>query len=163
MGSWMNWTSFWSKTPITADAPTQCPVEKLPADEKDSCPSTAKTRSACPVDHTKWNMNPLNHMEEIPNQELSSGGAKCNLSQQRVSSTIPKGDYTPEHQQVTDDQTKSPLWVYPSEQQYYNAMKRKGWNPQERDMKSIVAIHNTINERAWLEILKWEAVHYRSG
>lgn len=34
------------------------------------------------------------------------------------------------------------VWVYPSEQMFYNAMKRKGWTPSEDDMAAVVAIHN---------------------
>ena len=36
-------------------------------------------------------------------------------------------------------------------------MARKNHNPQAADMKSIVPIHNAVNERAWAEIMKWEA------
>lgn len=36
-------------------------------------------------------------------------------------------------------------------------MLRKGWQPTEDDMTSVVAIHNAVNERAWREILAWEA------
>jgi uncharacterized protein (DUF2126 family) len=36
-------------------------------------------------------------------------------------------------------------------------MARKNHNPQAADMKTIVPIHNAVNERAWTEILKWEA------
>lgn len=42
---------------------------------------------------------------------------------------------------------------------FYNAMQRKGWNPQEDDMRSVVAIHNAVNEQTWKEILKWEQLH----
>ena len=42
--------------------------------------------------------------------------------------------------------------MYPSEQMFYNAMKRKGWSPSEHDMQSVVAIHNGVNERAWSEV-----------
>ncbi len=42
--------------------------------------------------------------------------------------------------------------MYPSEQMFYNAMKRKGWSPSEQDMQSVVAIHNGVNERAWSEV-----------
>ncbi|EFN52153.1 hypothetical protein CHLNCDRAFT_56330 [Chlorella variabilis] len=52
----------------------------------------------------------------------------------------------------------SAVWVYPSEQMFYNAMKRKGWTPSEDDMAAVVAIHNAVNERAWREILRWEAI-----
>ena len=37
------------------------------------------------------------------------------------------------------------------------AMERKNHNPQTSDMKTIVPIHNAVNERAWGEIIKWEA------
>lgn len=39
---------------------------------------------------------------------------------------------------------------------FFDAMKRKSYNPEARDMKSIIPIHNAVNERAWSEILKWE-------
>lgn len=48
-------------------------------------------------------------------------------------------------------------WVYPSEQQVFNAMKRKGWNNvEEESIPSFLQIHNSVNERSWNEILKWE-------
>ncbi|TNN39588.1 Proteasome subunit beta type-4 [Liparis tanakae] len=55
-------------------------------------------------------------------------------------------------------------WVYPSEQMFWNAMLRKGWRWREddlgaQDMSNIIKIHNTNNEQAWQEILKWEALH----
>jgi hypothetical protein len=34
-----------------------------------------------------------------------------------------------------------------SEQQYFNAMKRKGYNPQENDVPVILSIHNLVNEQ----------------
>jgi hypothetical protein len=35
-------------------------------------------------------------------------------------------------------------------------MKRKAYNPEQADMKTIVPIHNAVNERAWKEIKEWE-------
>jgi len=46
--------------------------------------------------------------------------------------------------------------VYPSESQFFAAMARKNHDPQTKDMKVIVPIHNAVNERTWYEILKWE-------
>ena len=40
--------------------------------------------------------------------------------------------------------------------QFFEAMKRKNWDPQQEDMKVIVPIHNLVNERAWKHILMWE-------
>lgn len=72
---------------------------------------------------------------------------------------------------------------------FFNAMKKKGWNPDERDMSTVVKviagcpgyesktagpqssvstamcsgmcpqIHNAVNERAWSEVLRWESMH----
>lgn len=91
------------------------------------------------------------------------------LSTDRKVSSIPKAD-------------GSGNWEYPSEQMFWNAMIRKGWNwkdhiegkdPQYegkkgddakfhgKDMSNIIKIHNANNETAWQEILKWEgALHY---
>ncbi|CBX92250.1 similar to cytochrome c1 heme lyase [Plenodomus lingam JN3] len=48
-------------------------------------------------------------------------------------------------------------WIYPSEQMFFEAMRRKAYDPQTSDMKTIVPIHNAVNERAWHEIKAWEA------
>lgn len=47
-------------------------------------------------------------------------------------------------------------WIYPSQEMFFNAMKRKGHDAQQQDMSSVVPIHNAVNERAWMEIKKWE-------
>lgn len=39
---------------------------------------------------------------------------------------------------------------------FFEAMKRKGHGPKTADMRTIVPIHNAVNERAWREILQWE-------
>lgn len=41
-----------------------------------------------------------------------------------------------------------------------------GWRWQEEDVKQkdmadIISIHNSNNEQAWEEVLKWEALHAR--
>jgi Cytochrome c/c1 heme lyase len=43
-------------------------------------------------------------------------------------------------------------WEYPSPQMFYNAMRRKGYQPAEKDMGMVVAIHNAVNERTWSQI-----------
>lgn len=51
---------------------------------------------------------------------------------------------------------KSGNWVYPSEEMFFNAMKRKNYDPDAADMRTIVPIHNAVNEQAWKEIKAWE-------
>lgn len=88
------------------------------------------------------------------------------LSQDREISSIPRGAGTltrhntdsPEqgHSEAVEHDAKG-KWVYPSEQQFFNAMLRKNHDPKVADMRTIVPIHNAVNEKAWEEVLKWEA------
>lgn len=79
------------------------------------------------------------------------------LSTSRVVSSIPKSAVTdaPAHQRGSSEEK----WEYPSEDMYYKAMKRKGWDPDATQMQTIVAIHNSVNEQSWQEVLKWESFH----
>jgi hypothetical protein len=52
-------------------------------------------------------------------------------------------------------------WEYPSPQQFYNALVRKGWVTPEEHIETMVDIHNFLNERAWQEVLKWEKRQHR--
>lgn len=61
------------------------------------------------------------------------------------------------NEQETAPDAKSGNWIYPSQQMFYAAMKRKGHTPSAADMATIVPIHNAVNERAWSEIKSWEA------
>lgn len=50
-------------------------------------------------------------------------------------------------------------WEYPSPQQMYNAMLRKGYTDTPQDaVESMVAVHNFLNEGAWAEIEEWEQI-----
>ena len=40
---------------------------------------------------------------------------------------------------------------------FFEAMKRKNYNPNATDMNLIVPIHNAVNEQAWTEIKQWES------
>ena len=90
-------------------------------------------------------VNPANAMPLAPNQQAAPG-QRVPLPTDRVTSTIPSG------------QGHDPLWVYPSQQMFYNAMRRKGYAPREQEMDAVVAIHNSVNERAWSQVLAWERV-----
>ncbi|ORY48313.1 cytochrome c and c1 heme-lyase [Rhizoclosmatium globosum] len=91
--------------------------------------------------------NPLNNMPITPNQTPAKD-QKAPLSIDREISTIPMAG-----------KHDGKNWVYPSEQMFYNAMKRKNWNPEERDMGVVVPIHNAVNEQCWRKILEWEGMH----
>ena len=102
----------------------------------------------CPIDHTKQDPNnPLNQipanlsLKRQPNQTVD-------LPTERTISTIPRP-------QNEEDDGKT--WDYPSPQQFYNALVRKGWETPEDSVEMMVDIHNFLNERAWREVMRWEA------
>ncbi|ORY64496.1 cytochrome c/c1 heme-lyase [Pseudomassariella vexata] len=85
------------------------------------------------------------------------------LGTDRVISTIPRSSTPgeaacpPANQELeTGSDSKTGNWIYPSEKMFFEAMKRKGHDPQSTDMQTVVPIHNAVNERAWAEIKKWE-------
>jgi hypothetical protein len=87
-------------------------------------PSQALPSGGCPVDHgavDEQAVNPLNMMP--PENQRPAPGQLKPLDTTRQRSSIPKGDFTPAHQAGQSESH----WVYPSEQMFYNAMRRKGW------------------------------------
>ena len=107
-------------------------TDKCPVDHGqhsgDNCPVGPSTRST-------WS--------SLFSAESPSQSNRSSLNTDREVSSIPR--------------TPDTHWVYPSEAQFFAAMARKNHNPQASDMRTIVPIHNAVNERAWSEVLKWEA------
>lgn len=103
----------------------------------------------CPVDH-----------RALAEQNKSTESGWKRFFSSSSSSTNPVSAPAP---QLSTDREVSSIprasdgnWVYPSEAQFFAAMARKNYNSHAPDMKTIVPIHNAVNERAWTEILKWE-------
>lgn len=77
-------------------------------------------------------------------QSRESVHQTVDLPTERETSSIPRSE-------------ESGNWVYPSPQQMYNAMLRKGYTDAPQDaVTSMVAVHNFLNEGAWAEIVEWE-------
>ncbi|CAN9290957.1 unnamed protein product [Alternaria alternata] len=165
----MGW--FWADTAPAAPAarvaphpmprgsmepPPECPMHKKPtapvvAEKKTpqgACPyvppENASTGASEPPPKTGLlaRLNPLNNMfAELSNERADT--QSVNLPLERETSTIPKGDGS--------------LWEYPSPQQMYNAMLRKGYTDTDiTAVESMVGVHNFLNEGAWAEIMGWE-------
>lgn len=101
-------------------------------------------------------------LDQRPSAPASSPIAS-RLATEREVSTIPRafdhptGNARPANNEAdTGADKKTGNWIYPSEEMFFNAMKRKSYNPNETDMQTIVPIHNAVNERAWKEIKEWE-------
>lgn len=119
--------------------------------------AAAASTGGCPVNHgnqpesqpapkqqsTLSKLNPLNYMfpdlsqARAPHQTVA-------LPTSRDESSIPKG-------------SGDGNWEYPSPQQMYNALLRKGYTDTDATaVESMVAVHNFLNEGAWAEIVEWE-------
>ena len=106
-------------------------------------------------------INPFNRMPAFISQDRAAGQTIV-LPRERELSSIPKGRHkvlsgTSEATVSGEDDGESGNWEYPSPQQMYNAMLRKGYTDTPEDaVESMVAVHNFLNEGAWAEIVEWE-------
>jgi cytochrome c heme-lyase len=88
--------------------------------------------------------------------------APKSLGVDREISTIPRASpisidgAKPANSEKESGVSENGNWIYPSEKMFFDAMKRKGYSSDAKDMKTIVPIHNAVNERAWKEIKEWE-------
>ncbi|KAI4159898.1 MAG: hypothetical protein LQ342_006227 [Letrouitia transgressa] len=123
--------------------PASLPNKPPPTPSQRSCPVGARDAPPSSTDTPRHRLNPLNY---IPSN-LSQSRAKrqtVNLPTEREMSSIPRGD-------------ADSNWEYPSPQQMYNAMLRKGYDDTPEDaVETMVAVHNFLNEGAWVEIVDWE-------
>ncbi|KAJ7289116.1 cytochrome c/c1 heme-lyase [Mycena rebaudengoi] len=137
-----------SQSAVPPRASQSCPIDHNSSAAASSCPvpHAASTKLAeCPIDHES--INSLNQMPTNLSQAPAPSQALL-LPTSRTESSIPR-----------DPATK---WEYPSPQQFYNALARKGHETLEEleHVETMVAIHNFLNEQAWQEVLKWEKRAY---
>ncbi|KAI4228797.1 MAG: hypothetical protein L6R40_008097 [Gallowayella cf. fulva] len=140
-----------------ATPPPECPMhnassQTVPFPPRSSAQGTPS--GSCPVRapneplsssnlSTMSKLNPLNYMPSSISQSRDDRQT-IHLPTERESSSIPRGDIEGN-------------WEYPSPQQMYNAMLRKGYDDTPEDaVESMVAVHNFLNEGAWGEIVAWE-------
>ncbi|CAD5117552.1 DgyrCDS6314 [Dimorphilus gyrociliatus] len=133
--------------------PSECPMHN----QQNNSQESTQYMSECPMRQAEArnssnnnDIDPKNMMPP-PNQQPSPG-QPFPLPTDRQVSGIPRADKEGEN------------WVYPSQQMFWNAMLRKGWTWKDEDLKAkdmddIIKIHNVNNEQAWMEVLKWEALH----
>lgn len=148
-----------------ASPPPGCPMHKNqrtidalnPSPKRPAASSSSSgPPSSCPVPHgqrssdssapqksTLSRLNPLNYMFRDISQAPAPNQSQA-LPTSRDASSIPKG-------------TGDGNWEYPSPQQMYNALLRKGYTDTDvTAVESMVAVHNFLNEGAWMEIVEWE-------
>ncbi len=139
--------------------PPECPMHASSSSTPYSPPPASLSPSAssqkpaeCPVqsDPSTSTLNPLNQMPHLPQSRAPN--QVLDLPLNRESSTIPR----PATSSLSGAPHEEKVWEYPSPQQFYNALVRKGWETPEEHVETMVEIHNFLNEMAWQEVLKWE-------
>jgi cytochrome c heme-lyase len=134
--------------PAVNPAPAKCPVDHSTIPKSAPMASaTSSTPAQCPVQHDAAPLNPRNQMPDLPQHAIYQNQV-ASLSTERITSSIPRD--------------RGSNWDYPSPQQFYNALVRKGWETPEEHVETMVEIHNFLNEQAWNEVLRWESRHGES-
>lgn len=147
---------------------------------KKSTSTPAPAAAACPVDHSaaaatakSWSQTFTSYLPWSSSSAAAPSPAspqapnpRAGLDTDRVVSSIPRSTSNPEacpvehgasaNAEIETGSHASGNWVYPSEKMFFEAMQRKGYDARTADMKTVVPIHNAVNERAWKEILEWE-------
>ncbi|KAK3935387.1 cytochrome c/c1 heme-lyase [Diplogelasinospora grovesii] len=101
-------------------------------------PAANPAQSGSPPTATHPQLDTSREVSSIP-RSSAPGPSACPVNHEQETGTSATGN-----------------WVYPSEKMFFEAMKRKGHGAAAADMKTVVPIHNAVNERAWAEILQWE-------
>jgi len=138
-------------TPAAAPAASTPPQHPQPPSPiQQSCDSSNLDQTIAPTAPTTSSL--LSHTRLGTDREVSTIPRALPTTSTSTPSTHPANG---ERDTAPDKSTGN--WIYPSEQMFFDAMRRKSYDPQTADMKVIVPIHNAVNERAWHEIKAWEA------
>jgi cytochrome c heme-lyase len=168
-------TYIMSKSPQPQDAPAEtCPVDHttraawLKSNPGAAHPFPVATQKANSTPNSSGNSCDSSTIDQSPPPSGLLSKVKApfssspkSLGVDREISTIPRasvvnGDGSPANNEEEGGVSKGGNWIYPSEKMFFDAMKRKGYKSEVADMKTIVPIHNAVNERAWKEIKEWE-------
>lgn len=122
-------------------------------------------------------INPANNMPfnlHLPSSSSSSSSSsaepsssRAQLSQNRVISTIPRGQSSPAPGAspydapsacpvAHDSKGNNSNWEYPSAAQFQAALSRKDKAAPDEHVEMMVMVHNYMNEEAWKLVMDWE-------
>ncbi|KAK3621174.1 Cytochrome c1 heme lyase [Elasticomyces elasticus] len=123
-------------------------------------PPQPQPRSTAPVRPKMYRLSTDREISSIP--RAVSPTQPLNPAEQAALPTTQKptashGSPPANAQSDTGYDKDSGNWIYPSQDQFFKAMRKKGHEAEANDMETIIPIHNAVNERAWAEIKAWEA------
>lgn len=136
-----------NSAPTAASVPTPAPPQVSSSSSvQQSCDSSALDQSTAPTAASLLSHTSLGTEREVSTIPRAFPSLPSSQSQRPAN-----------NEKDTGSDKKTGNWIYPSERMFFEAMRRKAYDPNETDMKTIVPIHNAVNERAWHEIKAWEA------
>ena len=148
------------RPPVSMSCPIDHSARSNPPSNAGGCPvdhgslsqpsSSSSSQDKCPVDHQS-SSSPWSRF-----LSSSSEGSNGHPSPSPRSRPQVPGSLSTDRETSSIPRLEGDKWVYPSESQFFAAMARKNHDPQAKDMKVIVPMHNAVNERTWYEVLKWE-------
>lgn len=169
-GSWWS-SSSTSSSQEQISAPTtssssssSCPMNNTSKNNKNFADTAGVNK--CPVASDKMVEKLLNNNKHSSHGEESDETIDLRNMMPKISQNPMPGDtvaFSKDREVSSIPKTgESENWVYPSPQQFYNAIRKRGKVAKEDEleapgtMDSIVFAHNVTNEITWNDILKWE-------
>lgn len=143
---------------------SQCPAHQLineqqttttKINENNNIPELAQAPS--PGQRTRLSLDRTLSSIPLPSKSKSSSSSGSTGENSNISA-CPINHQTGEINQQKKKEKET--WVYPSPQQFYNALVRKGWETPEEAIPIMVDIHNWMNEAVWNEVLRWESKYF---
>ncbi|KLU86918.1 cytochrome c1 heme lyase [Magnaporthiopsis poae ATCC 64411] len=163
---WLSQARAAAAAAAAAATPTSHPPAKSPAPSSSSSswnplawriPFFSSSSSSGAAQNAQQQPSPPSQTPPKRASHLDEGRVVSSIPRATSSSSSPKTPSNHENESGADAATGN--WVYPSENMFFDALRRKGNTGGARaaDMRTVVPIHNAVNERAWHEIKAWEA------
>lgn len=154
-------------------AKAQTPSAACPVDHTSQASPPSKSWTQTLTSYLPWSSGASSPVAPATSASPAPPHGQGALGENRVISTIPRlatgsaaasacpvdhgASANAPNAEIESGVDASGNWVYPSEKMFFEAMKRKGYDARATDMKTVVPIHNAVNERAWQQIKEWEA------
>ncbi|KAF4585854.1 cytochrome c1 heme lyase [Ophiocordyceps camponoti-floridani] len=147
-----------SACPINHKSPTWLShtVSQEPSQNHPSTPKPQSQTWAQKLSSHLWTRRPSPDHDDKHNLATNRVVSSIPRSSSSSSTACPAEGIAPSNAEMETGVASSGNWVYPSEKMFFDAMRRKGYDARVVDMKSVVPIHNAVNERAWAQIRSWE-------
>ncbi len=154
--NWWKSLPFSPKDASSSSAPSSSMAPQLPPSLEEAA-QYAQYRQYQDQRHPLSTRRAISSIPRPAHTSLAPSNSDAEPKDKTSSPPPPPPPPLPPHQYNTDNPKNH--WVYPSEQQYYNAIRRKGHANVTEDLIPIMLqIHNSVNEQGWKQVCYWERI-----